>query len=291
MSLMYLMAAGLGVTNAVLLLIFTKQFNFTTSDASVWGQLGDFVGGLINPWVGLFTIFLLLSTLRLQQQELSETRAEMARQRGEMEQQRGETANQNKILALQAFEQTFFSWQSALGDVVRELRYEVAVGNGIESKTISVDGRIALGARLARVIIGKLYRSRDGLLSTITKAKLEDPNDAAAAVERWAHLWAQACRDDADDVAVYFRTLYGLLRWVDKSPTLSDEEKRHYASIVKARLSNTELRAIVLNALTPAGEPFQPLMLKYGLLNNLPANERDICVALFEKRRDEALAA
>lgn len=50
-----------------------------TADQEKWGQFGDFIGGIVNPALGLVTIMLLLASLGLQRQELKLTREEMAK--------------------------------------------------------------------------------------------------------------------------------------------------------------------------------------------------------------------
>lgn len=42
-----------------------------SEDPEKWGQLGDYVGGLLNPVVGFFALLLLVTSLRLQARELS----------------------------------------------------------------------------------------------------------------------------------------------------------------------------------------------------------------------------
>lgn len=48
-------------------------------DASGWGQVGDFFGGILNPVFAFFSFMALLYTIRIQSEELRETRKEMAR--------------------------------------------------------------------------------------------------------------------------------------------------------------------------------------------------------------------
>lgn len=45
-----------------------------SKDTEHWGQLGDYLGGLINPIVGLITIWLLSSSLRQNQLALSQSK-------------------------------------------------------------------------------------------------------------------------------------------------------------------------------------------------------------------------
>ena len=47
------------------------------ADADKWGQFGDFVGGLLNPIVAFAAFFWLTESVKLQKQELADTRAEL----------------------------------------------------------------------------------------------------------------------------------------------------------------------------------------------------------------------
>ena len=51
-------------------------YKFTT-DAEVWGAVGDFVGGLLNPFLTILTVYLLIHSLRLQSFELNNMAMEL----------------------------------------------------------------------------------------------------------------------------------------------------------------------------------------------------------------------
>lgn len=72
----------------VLLLIYFSQFNGKWGDQEVFGQFGDFLGGVLNPVLGFATIILLVVSLSLQMEELSLTRAELKAANCEAEQSR-----------------------------------------------------------------------------------------------------------------------------------------------------------------------------------------------------------
>jgi len=52
-----------------------------------WGQLGDYLGGVINPVVGIVTVVLVIMTLRTTRQEAREARAQIAEQLAYMDRQ------------------------------------------------------------------------------------------------------------------------------------------------------------------------------------------------------------
>ena len=60
---------------------FAFKVNASVSYSSTdWGTLGDFFGGLLNPVIGLFALYWLTKSVRLQKEELFETRSELAKQ-------------------------------------------------------------------------------------------------------------------------------------------------------------------------------------------------------------------
>ena len=65
----------------------------------------------------------------------------------------------------------------------------------------------------------------------------------------------------------YFRTLYHIIKFVDKSTI---ENKKQYTSIVRAQLSSYEQVMLFYNCLHDNGnEKFKPLIEKYSLFKNL----------------------
>jgi len=60
---------------------FTFKVKASVSYSSTdWGTFGDFFGGLLNPVIGLFALYWLTKSVRLQKEELFETRSELAKQ-------------------------------------------------------------------------------------------------------------------------------------------------------------------------------------------------------------------
>lgn len=57
---------------------FFLRLNYSiSSDAAVWGQLGDYVGGLLNPSLSFISIMLLIKSLTLQNHANQELRAQI----------------------------------------------------------------------------------------------------------------------------------------------------------------------------------------------------------------------
>ncbi|MEC0248888.1 putative phage abortive infection protein [Paenibacillus chitinolyticus] len=72
----------------------------------------------------------------------------------------------------------------------------------------------------------------------------------------------------------YFRNLYHIVKFVDTSFQLRDEETRYsYVRILRAQLSTYEIMLLAYNGLSKHGKEFKPLIEKYKLLKNLDFHE------------------
>ena len=74
------------------------------------------------------------------------------------------------------------------------------------------------------------------------------------------------------DVGHYFRSLYNIVKFVDKSDI---KDKKIYTNLLRAQLSSNELKLLLYNCLSSLGkEKFKPLVEKYSLLKSV--NVRDL---------------
>lgn len=85
-------AFGLVTTTAVVsIAMYVKQFGIAPAvDHDIWGQFGDFVGGIPNPMVSFAALALLARTYLLQRQEMADTSAALQNQARSFEAQRRE---------------------------------------------------------------------------------------------------------------------------------------------------------------------------------------------------------
>lgn len=77
----YIISAGASIllVYTVYCLWFYFALNFQTSDdPAVWGQLGDYVGGILNPILSFISIVLLINSLTLQREANDNLKKEMA---------------------------------------------------------------------------------------------------------------------------------------------------------------------------------------------------------------------
>lgn len=74
---------GIALLGLGLVVAYFSYFGFVLSqtpakDAEKWGQFGDFVGGLLNPMVAFAAFYWLTQSVKIQKQEMADTRKELA---------------------------------------------------------------------------------------------------------------------------------------------------------------------------------------------------------------------
>ena len=230
-----------------------------SNDQAIWGQFGDFIGGIVNPVVGLVTIVLLILTLHSQRKELQEQREQAA---------------------VQGFEQTLNSWMSHY----REAVYQTDYLNGDDPGHARLRGLRALEAMVwsnnaktkAEIIraLSPPAHSLDSPIQEMVREAMFAPDPIS-----W---WAKVYEDNEPHLATLLRTLYTLIRWVDDHEAISWRQKWEYVSIIRARLSTPELIMLFFNETTPRGKRFTADVNRYALLDNLP----DDCHGYVEVSRD-----
>ncbi|MDD3467670.1 MAG: hypothetical protein PHE67_11020 [Campylobacterales bacterium] len=86
-----------------------------------WGQFGDYVGGTLNPILGLLSLIVLLLVYVQNKEELELTRQELKNSATAL-------AEQSKTLEIQRFEQTFFSLLELRNKITTEFSFNSAKG-------------------------------------------------------------------------------------------------------------------------------------------------------------------
>ena len=97
-------------------------------DQAVWGQFGDFVGGLLNPFLALLALIVLGHTLRLQGMQMKAAEEDARKER---------------------FEATAAHWFNMWLDSLASIRE--GSGSGVEAVRGLLDSQLAPGLRRARI--------------------------------------------------------------------------------------------------------------------------------------------
>ena len=255
-----------------LIYLFWFHKHQISNDPGDWGAFGDYIGGLVNPAVGLATVILVIFSINIQRREL---RASLNAMR-----------QANEAAARMSFEQSLFAWLENYHSQIRE---------------------IEVGKHKGRKFLIYLYEYHLSPLSTIrffNRGSQKPPETDSEANQIYMAMNPNAeVRDELAEIqfrvtldytGIYlryrtdldapFRTLYRLLRWIDES-SHSDAEKWHYCTLVRSQISWAELVLLYYNGLIREGEKLAIYANKYALFDNLLTSDELIRFATQELTR------
>lgn len=165
---------------------------------------------------------------------------EMAKTRRAVEEQKSQQQNH-------MFERSFFQLLHLCNETVQGFRYESEFSP-------------------VRATIGQ--DCFEAMREDFVKVALLSEQWGTSPSERYEKFYVQCVHDQ---LGLYFRNLYQLMQYIDASPR---EDKKFYANIVRAQLSNSELYLLFYNGLSRFGhDKFLPLLRKYEFFERLPVTE------------------
>lgn len=228
-----------------------------SKDPNVLGVFGDSFGAINALFSGLaftglfYAILLQRKELALQRRELSETRQVLKSQKGEAE-------KQNATLAQQTFDNTFFQLLRLQNDIL----------NAIDLRESASTGRVIAESR-------DCFRFFYKYLKDNFQAQLRGMpvNTNVEVLDRIDIIYKNFYKSHEKDVGHYFRSLYNLVKFVDRS-SISQDQKRIYTNLIRAQLSSYEQLLLFYNCLSSLGyKKFKPLIERYSLLKTVNVQE------------------
>lgn len=269
------MIALVALSAIAMLIKYLSTFGVQTSRSQeVWGQFGDFFGGILNPLLSSLTLAAVLVTLRLQAKELRAAQLESRRANEHLEKQANYIRTQN-------FESVFFR----LLDVHMSAKANVTVGE--------LSGKAAF-EHLKRVTFPILHEVNN-------RERTAGLDDRA----EWLNVIGYEIRRcTGDSLNVYCRGMYQLLKYVDtyegfyseaSVPQVIESEfkeltpsqkfqqrreqdrnyrpiyyaKRQYVNMLRAQLTSLELTVLYLVFLTEECRELKNLAEKYSLFKGV----------------------
>lgn len=245
----------------------------TQQDAvASWGQFGDFFGGTLNPIFGFLSVMALLAALVIQGRELKVSSAELRNSALALE-------AQNKAIAHQSFEQTFFSWLENYRDMLSSIEYVLPQSQGGREyagkralrkwwlDSLEIDQIVYLSGKKNQEFEIAL-RAGNVINDVFLKIRQDSPQLLTEiAMESWGAVYGE----NEYQLDSLFRNLYRLILWIDSQhdARMSSAQKWLYISIVRAQLSWIEMVYLFYNGYTKRGKNFKRLVEKYALFDNL----------------------
>lgn len=212
---------------------------------AAWGQVGDYLGGIMNPIVAGCALFALALSVRIQRAELKETRDVLA--------------EQSKTAESQRSEQRFFDLMRVYQDTVTAMY----VDDAATQPPVTYRAKTVLNA-LTSVFTAVTPVSRTSqnqiphLAGRIGRGDGEGQVLMVAALAPWSYMLDH-----------YFRVVYSILREAEE--TLKGSHWR-YAKLFRAQLSADELTLLACDLLRR--DPVDAknrvaIVAKYGLLKHM----------------------
>lgn len=208
-----------------------------------WGQTGDFFGGVLNPFFTFVGLLFVGITIRQNQQALNQSETELKLSRKELRKSSGALQAQVKTVERQRFETTFFQLLTMFNEIVKDLDFNDQLKG--------------------RRLLVKLYAD-----NFLLNNKMNHP---PADIEKINDIFKQFYNGYGYLLSGYFRTLYNILEFVDKSD-FSLPEKQFYSDLLRAQLSKYELGLLFYVCLITSEYKYENLLglvKKYNLLEYL----------------------
>lgn len=238
--------------------------NGWSKSPDAWGQLGDYIGGLLNPLVAGFALMALVVSVRLQKAELTATRKELENSRVAMQEQ-AKTAEQQRT------EQRFFDLLNI---------YHRTVDTTTHMLDVNRPGIKALGESAMIVRESKHFKGKDALSSRKDEILREVgiiefgnqrvrgdflSDDFSEPYSNFKKMWLVTNHPRA--LGSYFRVVFRIL---SESEALLGDQHFRYSKLFRAQLNDDELTLLGLNLwLDEEGSMMLPFAVKYGLLKHL----------------------
>ncbi len=202
----------------------------------LFGQFGDFSGGVLGTIFALISTLLLLRTLYQQQQ----------------------ITNENKRLTeTQRFNDLFFEILNLYQEQTKELQdegiYEKEVEGVLTQYEHSCNNKDFFDFNMYKV--QKSFTPQ----SSYSKNQREAQN-----------VYSTFFLENKSKLAIYYRTLYRIFDLIHNSKLLDEESKRNYSKIVRAQLTESELFFLRYNSMTYYGKNFIQYLNRYNILKHLP---------------------
>lgn len=245
------------------------------------GQFGDFFGGVLNPLLSFMALLGVLYTIRTQGKELKEAREE-TRIANRIQDK------QTAVFERQNFESVFFRLLDVHSKIAERIR-----------NMKSVMGENGFERTVEQVLTSYRYANED--LAEAQRSASKPQYEAIDAVEKTEQPLFQRAFDEGVNpnirvmLSQYYRNIYQILKLVDGFKVVGDDQgarrstrqvrleyfhKRQYSNILRAQLSDDELKLLFFNCLTVNGAGLKSYVEQYSLLKHLRKSE------LFGGRQD-----
>lgn len=215
------------------------------------GTFGDMFGAVGALFSGLAFAGVIVTMLQ-QKEELELQRQEISQTNRELELQRREMNEQNRSIMLQRFENTFFNMLETLQKILADITvYDEVTHHRYSSEK------------------PEEWRTRDELHGRAALSKFwyyfcvawENDGELTITIQHFRNYISKNRH-----IIPYFRQIFQILAFVDRSNILTLEEKYNYSCILRETLSSDEISLLFYYVISRNGnQPFKQLIEKYAI--------------------------
>jgi hypothetical protein len=244
----------LGFAAIVIVIVLANYFlNFPSvrsSDQAVWGQFGDYFGGVLNPILSFFALIAVLLSLRSQGKEVDAARKEASAAIAMQ-------IEQTKVFQQQSFESAFFGLiQLHLKNLER-----VKAPVGVDARG-TVFELISFKFNLDRVDDG------------IDPIAINPPGSIESNRLKVSIYCDNFMSEYGRKIAYYFATLEEIIKYIDSASRPKSVEPNQYVSIFKSLLSPEEIECLVMYAVSKRGKNVRQFLVQHKLCELMPRRAR-----------------
>jgi hypothetical protein len=244
------------------------------------GQIGDFFGGVLNPLLSFMALIAVLFTIKMQSKELKEAKEE-TRIANRIQDK------QTAVFERQNFESVLFRLLDVHSRLAERLRTRSRFDDSDTFRSV-VNGvleKVNLrGSESAVIEFSDVY-------SWVERKKEQERINSNGLRELKEAVKDVIESDNKISLSQYFRNMYQILKLIDNFKLeLNDEggekgkkskrqlrmeyfQRRQYCNILRAQISDDELKVLYLNCLTPKGYGLKYYVEKYSLLKHMDKND------------------
>lgn len=226
--------------------------NFTNFEMEKLGQTGDYMGGWLNPLVGLLTIYLLTRTLTAQATsvKLQKRAAEQADKRAkEMLILQRVTTFENGLFNINA------AYRSNLSQLTKTLEDENWNGAAALEQILHEDFFVPVRKALGHSVFALNDAPK---MNAKLRQKLLDVKPKL--VDEWRLFLVKSPM-----LKSLLSQQMQLFRWIDRQELLSEQERREYSAAIRAQLSRGEVLLWHFHLLVEGHRKEAHLIDKFGL--------------------------
>lgn len=213
------------------------------SGPEVWGTFGDFLGGLLNPAVGIVTVYLVLMNVRMQKKELGYALREMKNSNAAL-------AKQNFAIEQQGVQNTFFQWLTAYREILSGLKFTFSDNPnaaGLEVLERLYNDAFHTGRISQRITDAGFSQFADAY---VRRESIDDSKAIVAIDQAIMAQWDSILKSYNYLLLPSLKSLAGLIIWINRQhPQFIDEQKKsEYIDIIASHLSQVEAKFLLLYA-------------------------------------------